>query len=368
MSRFRISIRSAVAVVLVTSLTVGLPAGDASAAGLSDPLLSGLAGPLGLAVGRDGTVYVTEAFAGRLTAIDGDDTKVLVEAPGQELAGVDARGEGKVVYTQTLFDGEPGEEAPPLDALLGRVKPNGSSSTTASLQDYEQVNNPDGANGYGLVGASQACIDQVNAAVPPATYTGIIESHPYAVTIAPGGYLVADAAANAIFHVRESGQVSTVAVLPPVEQTVDQGLVDAVALVSGADVSECLGETYFSEPVPTDIEIGPDGNYYVSTLPGFPEMAAAGAIWNIDRHSGDVELVASGLAGPVDIAIARDGTIYVAELFGFQISTIVDGIIVDSTFAHSPGAIEVSPSDGTIYATVGVFDEVNGGSVVIFTP
>ncbi len=359
-------VRSRVGGVMIAAATLAMsvPVGPANAADVGDPIIEGLAGPLGLAVGSDGTIYVSEAFGGRLTAHKNGKARVLVDVPGQEIAGLDAKGKGTLVYTQTLFDGEAGEEAPPLDAILARVRPNGKAKTIASIQDYEIANNPDESNTYGLLDPSQPCVDGLPPFLPPSN-PGIIESHPYAVAIVPGGYAVADAAANAIFKVRKNGRISTVAVLPPIEQVLDQAAVDQALEMFGLDVSACLGETFHGEPVPTDIEVGPDGKWYVSTLPGFPENFGAGAIWRIDPRTGATEMVADGLAGPVDIAVADDGTIWVAELFGFQISKIVGGVVVDSTFAHSPGAIEIAP-DGTIYATTGVFTP--NGAVVIVTP
>jgi hypothetical protein len=355
--------RFAVAAVAAVTLTLVAPTGVASATTVGDPIVEGLVLPLGLSVGDDGTVYVSEAGAGRLTSLDkhGKAT-VLVDAPGEEIAGVDAKGKGTVVYTQTLFDGNAGEEAPPLDAILGRVRPNGKTSQVASTQDFEAANNPDSINDYGLVDPSDECLAQVEPFFPP-VYSGIVESHPYAVAIVPGGYAVADAAGNTILRVSANGTVSTVAVLPPVEQTIDQDAVDQIG-EEGVDISECLGATFLGEPVPTDIEVGPDGAYYVSTLPGFPENVGAGSVWKVDPATGDTELIVTGLAGPVDIAVAGDGTIYVAELFGFQISTIVGGVVTDSVFADSPGAIEIG-RNGKIYATIGAF---GNGAVVEITP
>lgn len=340
-------------VVLLVAITA-IPAGAKSKSSMSDPLVRGLIGPLGLAVGQDGTVYVTEAFAGRLTAINPDgSTDVLLDAPGTEIAGVAAKGKGTLVYTQTIFDGAAGEEAPPLDATLSNLRPNGKTRELASTQDYEAAANPDSVNEYGLgdlSGAADAgaCFDNwPGEFLGPQTYNGIIESHPYAVATVPGGFVVADAAANAIFHVKANGRMSTVAVLPPIPQLITDELVAELP----ADLSGCVGGYYNGEPVPTDIEVGPDGYYYVSTLPGGPEAPGAGAVWRINPSSGAVALVADGLTTPVDIAVADDGTIWVAELFGFQISTITGGVVTPHSFAPLPGAIEIGP-DGSIFAVI----------------
>jgi len=50
----------------------------------------------------------------------------------------------------------------------------------------------------------------------------------------------------------------------------------------------------------------------------------------------------------------------IAELFAFQITRVRNGVAT-STFAHSPGAVEIG-ADGTVYAAIGVFTD--NGSVV----
>ena len=49
------------AAVLALLVPMGAPA---AAATVSDPIIEGLAGPLQLAVGSDGTVYVGQSFSG----------------------------------------------------------------------------------------------------------------------------------------------------------------------------------------------------------------------------------------------------------------------------------------------------------------
>ena len=368
----RFSKRSLILLTAVLLIAVtAIPAGAKAKSAEGDPLIGGLVGPLGLAVGQDGTVYVTEAFAGRLTAINSDGTTdVMLDAPGTEIAGVAARGNGTLVYTQTTFDGAPGEEAPPLDAVLAKLRPNGKTKVLASTQDFEVEANPDSSNIYGLgdlSGAADAAACVAGWPVEflgPQNYTGIIESHPYAVAIVPGGYVVADAAANAIFEVTHDGRISTLAVLPPIPQLITAELIAGLPV----DLSACVGGYFDAEPVPTDIEVGPDGHYYVSTLPGGPEAPGAGAVWKVNPANGAATLVSDGLTTPVDIAVAADGTIWVAELFGFQISTISDGVVTPHSFAPLPGAIEIGP-DGTIFAVINSLpDGPPDGQVVRIDP
>src|SRR5215471_18600079 len=164
----------------------------ARAAAVSEPIAEGFAGPLQIAVGATGSVYVAQDFSGTLSKVGKNGVvSDLVVAPGTEIAGVAALGNGTVFYT-TAIGGT--EESPPTSTQLRRVLPNGHVSTVAELLSYEKTVNPDHVNTYGLVGASPACLAQWPEQAGPATYTGILDSHPYAVALAPGGVYVAEAA------------------------------------------------------------------------------------------------------------------------------------------------------------------------------
>jgi hypothetical protein len=320
-----------------------------------EPVAGGLAGPLGLAVGTEGTLYVAEALAGQLTALDKDGSRTVLyqNTEGAFVTGVDATGRGNVAFTISLppeFDG-----GLPDDTALMTVQPNGKVRQVASLLEHEVRNNPDAQVEYGPVGVDEECLAELPEEFRPRT--GVVESNPYAVKIIPGGYLVADAAANTIVHVGRNGRMSTVAVLPPVPQTVTQDLVDELA----ADpeypliLPDCIiGSTFLGEPVPTDIEVGPDGNYYVTGLPGFPEAEGAGKVWRVDPHSGQVTEVASGFFGAVDLAVAPDGTIYVAEFFAGRISSVSGGAVATLVELPQASTVEID-RDGSILATQGVF-------------
>ena len=349
---------SAVALALTMATVMAAPAGAAS---LSDPVLDGLIGPLGLAIGNDGTVYVGEAFAGQLTSFDRQGRRTtLYRSDGSFVAGVDAAGKGQVVFTETIAP-DFNEAGDPPETRLARVLPNGKVKTIASLSDYEAQADPDAGQEYGFTDMDAECLEQLPPSLQP--YSGIVESNPYAVKIHRGGYLVADAAANTILHVGSNGRISTVAVLAPVPNLVTDEVADELGL------PECaVGETYYGEPVPTDVDVGPDGAYYVSLLPGQPELPGSGEVRRIDPASGQVTTVASGLTSAVDLAVADDGTIYVAELFGFAISRVVGGMVEPYAEAPFPSALDID-RDGMLYAAIGAFfQEPPFGSVVRVLP
>jgi hypothetical protein len=330
------------------ALTAGtLPA---HAATVSDPIAEGLTTPLGLAVGSDGTFYVAEAFIGQVTTIGPRGARSSFTVEGGT-AGVDAKGRGTLVYTVS------NEEA--AASYLYATNPSGRSRLLASPSAYEEQVNPDAGNTYGFVDISAECAAQLPD-FPTEPYEGIIESNPYAVAIVPGGWLVADAAGNSVIKVGANGRMSTVAVLPPITQVITQEVADEFG------VPACADHTVNGEPVPTDIEVGPDGHYYVSSLPGFPELPGSGSVWRINSSTGALTQVASGFSGAVDIAVAADGTIYVAELFAGQVSAIApDGSTSVLVGLPEPSALEIG-RDGTLYATHGVFS--GPGQLVSITP
>ena len=344
-----------------------------------EPVADNLTSPLGFAVADDGTLFVAEAFAGLLTQIDTDGTRTEIASapPGSGTSGVDVTPGGTVYYTLTL----PPEVGTPPETTLARVKPDGSTQILASLSDFEEQNNPDATNVYGILKDGE-CYDDADALsrfIGPARYNGQIESNPYKVTNEGyGSVLVADAAGNSLVRV-VGGQVSTVAVLPAINQKLDKPtLRKEVRRINrklerqGKDpipvdsLDSCIGETYASNPVPTDVEIGPDGKAYVSTLPGFPELPGYSRVFRVNRNTGAVHTVAKGFTGGTDLAVADDGTIYVAELFAFQVSRIAPGdtSATSSTFVECPTAVELNSQGEVLVAQGGICGPGGVGKII----
>jgi sugar lactone lactonase YvrE len=124
-----------------------------------------------------------------------------------------------------------------------------------------------------------------------------------------------------------------------------------------AEVPACVvGQEYAFEPVPTDVEIGPDGWLYVSSLPGGPEdpsLGARGAVFRVNPWTGATRLWAEDILSPTGIAVADNGDVYAASMFGNEIVKIDAWSREQSQFlaVNGPAAVEIQGD--TLYATAG---------------
>lgn len=325
-------------------------------------LASGLLSPLRAAVAQDGTAYVSENFAGKIDRIGRGGTKrtVYTDPNGYEVGGLSTAGR-RVVFTVTQSAGE-GEN---LDSWLKVLTPSGAVRTIADIHAFEAANNPDQTTTYGFADADMSdpttagCLAKWDTADNgPATYTGQVDSHPYATYAMDNGWTyVADAGANAVFLVSPRGRIRTVATLPGIPMTID------AATANGLGLDPCfVGMTYFFEPVPTDVEVGDNGTVYVTSLPGGPEGPQSGARGSVfaisaraahhghfrlsgtthgDGHGGSgmhrTRRIVTGLMSPTGLAVAPDGSLYVAQLFGDEISRVTFGHGSSRTAHHHGG-------------------------------
>lgn len=349
----RLSVATSAAVLFLVP-GVAHAGGGASPPVLSDPIATGLAGPLQIAVGERGDVYVAQDFAGVLTRIDRRGNQSVIAAnPGGEIAGVDVE-DGKVVYTSAV-----GDQTGFTVGQLNKIERDGSSSVVADVLAYEQRTNPDQVYSYGFETLTPECAAQwpVDQAGPP-QYTGQVDSHAYAVAIADGHRYIADAGGNTILDVTRNGKIRTVAVLPP------QPIVVPVEVAAGLGAPACAGLTYGFEAVPTDVEVGRDGMLYVTTLPGGPEdpsLGARGSVYRVNPWNGNARRIATGFLGATNLAIGRGGAIYVTELFAGRISRVVRGGPEPVIELASPAALEYA--DGKLYVSYDVF--ANGSVATI---
>ncbi|TQJ36002.1 ScyD/ScyE family protein [Arthrobacter sp. SLBN-122] len=321
-------------------------------------MATGLVSPLHLAVGDGETVRVSQDFAGILTRVehDGDRKDVYTAEKGWEVAGAETRGD-TTYFLESIGAGQ-GDPAA-LHSHLKSIDSNGDVDKIASLADYERSVNPDRKQHYGFGDdVSQQCLTEAGAPkdAPPAQYTGDIDSHPYALALWKDTAYVADAGANAVLKVDlDSGRISTVAVLPPRPAKLTEDVADHF----GAPA--CAGFTYAFEPVPTDVEIGPDGWLYVSSLPGGEpgSLGARGAIFKINPWTGETKLWQDHILTPTGLAVTDKGDVYVASLFGGEILKFnSEGDRSHFLTVNMPADVEFRGGDvfATVDALVGVSD------------
>jgi hypothetical protein len=235
-------------VVTASVLLIAGPASAAPPAAAPQTIHEGFVSPLKLSLDFDGSAYVADSFVGMLDRVTrtGEFSTPYTAAPGVEVAAVSAFA-GTVYFAERV-----GDEQSVQSAVIKKLDRRGSVSTVADLLAYEQKNNPDAAQHYGFSDLDPACQAQLPADAP-LDYDGLVDSHPYATLGSPLGTIVADAGANALLSIDARGTVRTIAVLPPQPTVVGDW-----ALALG--VPECaLGHEFAFEPVPTDVELGPDG-------------------------------------------------------------------------------------------------------------
>jgi len=318
-------------------------------------LAKGLIGPLRVAVAPEG-VYVAESFKGTITLVrPGKKPKVVYAVGDGGEVGAVSYAAGQLTFT--LSPPEP-EGAPrvaarkkaattPASPTLYRMDTaTGKVRKVADLGAFEAAHNPDGAVSYGFTDLPADCAAQLPAELGPATHTGEVFSHPYATATIGKTTYVADAGANTVLAVNARGKVRKVAVLPAPSFTPTAQ--DAAALGVPACVA---GHAYLSEPVPTDIEIGPGKKLYVSTLGGgLGEQIPLGTVAKINPKSGAVKAVADGLLAPAGLAVTSKRSVLVSSLFGGTISRVAPGGKV-KVVLKAPLPAEVEAEDGWVYAT-----------------
>lgn len=255
-------------------------------------VMSGLDAPRGLAWGPEGGLYVTEAGDGTMTGpctavavgsncysetgkitrlYRGQQERVVTGLPSifnttrRDIVGAnDISFQGRGTAFVTIGWGG----NPALRTNLGRVgsnvgvliqvEPSGRWRFDADISDFESAHNPVG--------------------VP-------VDSNPYGVLVLGGDKYVTDAGGNDLLRVAANGDVSLVATFSPAS--------------NGA------------EPVPTEVERGPDGALYVSQLTGAPFTSGVAGIFKI--VNGQPQLVQGGFKTVIDFTFGPDGSMYVLE-------------------------------------------------------
>lgn len=308
-------------------------------------LVKGLLSPLSVDVTNKNAVVYSANFAGELyVRRPGEKPKLLFRSKKQREVGAIAADRSGVWFVH--------------GADLMRRTWRGEVSRVADLGAFEAEENPDGDVTYGAPTLSEDCVAEwpTGDGVPPPAYDGIVESHPYGTAAAGRPAYVADAAGNTILRVRRDGTVRTVAVLPPVAVEITAEIADQHGL------PECaVGHDYNFEPVPTDVEVGPDGLLYVTSLPGGPEDGTVpGSVFTVDPATGEVAQLATGLISATGLDVAPNGVVFVSELFAGRITRIPADGGEPRTFVEAPLPAAVEVKGRHLYATLNVLSGLSG--------
>jgi hypothetical protein len=207
-------------------------------------------------------------------------------------------------------------EQDPAANLFGRLLWIGHHGRVRSIADiwaFERDVNPDAAVGN------------------PA-----IDSNAVDVLFDRGRFVIADAGGNAIDRASFFGRVSNLAVFP--NKTVSNPFPPPAQVPMQA--------------VPTAVVEGPDHQYYVGQLTGFPFPPDGANVYRVDPRTGDATVFAGGFTNIMDLAFGRDGTLYVLEISHSGLLNGADGAIFAVSRDGTERQIELPP--GTITAPGGI--------------
>jgi len=359
-----VNLSTIAALVAVTSAALGfaLHSEPVRAGGSTTVIAAVLNNPRGIDIGPDGSLFIAEAGSGgagpcaegpeglrcygasgaiaRIDTSTNDLTRITTDLPslaspdGSFASGVhdvSFLGLGNGHFT-TGFGGNPSDRA---DfglaggdfARVGRINANGKWNLLQDMGSYEAANNP--------------AADEV-------------DTNPYGILSLPGKRVVADAGANALNQIAANGTLSTLAIFP-------NRLVDAppfLELPAGTQIP--------MDAVPTSVALGPDGNYYVGQLTGFPFPVGGANVYRVPADGGTAVAVETGFTAVIDVTFGPDGSMYVLEIAKNGLLAAFEGgdwagaliriypngarveIASDTLFA--PGGVTVD-GDGTIYVT-----------------
>jgi hypothetical protein len=341
------------AVLPALAIALGLGPPAAAAGGPVEVVATGLNSPRHLEFDIDGDLFVAEAGkggsgpcfiggegpacmgdSGSVTKIDtrGRQTRIATGLPsyantpnndaGIGPHGIETIGDDVVLITSggptepkdaqgNMIPRETLAAQNPAADLWGRVlliAPKLRPVKVADLWAYERAVNPDKKVGN------------------PA-----IDTNPVDLEFDGLSLVVADAGANSLNRVNVLGRVSNIAVFP-----------------NRPNVPNPFGGPPIDmQSVPTAVELGPDGDYYVSQLTGFPFPVGGANIYRVDDRTGKVSIAYRGFTNIMDRAFAKDGTLYVLEIdHSGLLAPPIDGAIF--AISRNGARREIKLPDGSL--------------------
>jgi len=247
---------------------------------------SEFASPLyGLATAPNGEVLVADAGAGIATRSGATD----IPLPGvSDMSPLGRRS----MWALEGLTGEPGDDTG--QGLYRAAE--GKTRFVVDLYAFEENVNPDNAD--------------------------FIDSNPFDVQSLGGeAALVVDAGGNDLLRVDNQGNVEVLAVLP--DEPVSTAHVKGLFGCPTGPPSVCeLPDVIPAQSVPTSVAVGPNGDYYVGELKGFPAPTGASSVWKIDPAASGAmcpnphcrKVFDGGFTSIIDLQFDGSGTLHVIEL------------------------------------------------------
>jgi hypothetical protein len=183
----------------------------------------------------------------------------------------------------------------------------GTARLVGDIEAFETENDPDAFEGPQW--KDPACEED-----PAQGFSAGPQSNPYHLRAIPGGTaLVADAAGNTLLSVKKNGDVDWVAVFTP--PTDGNGEYRFLKPAENDSEIDC-----YVQPVPTSVDVGPEGDYFVGELTGAPATPGWSRVWrikggtnNVTCPSDDCEVAVDELTSVIDLEFGPDGHLYVVE-------------------------------------------------------
>jgi hypothetical protein len=331
-------------------------------------------------LGVDGAGEVVVADGGRGVASANGD--LIAELPGvTDVAASDQGWLWAITGIAGLADELPGVSVPAPETLF-KVFDDGTVVPFADLGAFEAAKNP---------------------------HPTEVDSNPWSVADLGGGEaVVADGGGNTVLKVNKHGKVKLIAVLPdePVptdnaKALVEEFLSNIAEQAISCDalpieeleanlppefVEEIVGVCGLPPMIPAEavsnsIAIGPDGDFYVGELKGFPGPTGHSKVWHIASNARNADCSLSplcsvaydGFTSVIDLAFGDGGTLYVAEfeekswfawelvnfnglpiqLAGGTLNACTDVCVEVATNVPSMGAVTMAGNGDVVYSGFG---------------
>jgi DNA-binding beta-propeller fold protein YncE len=199
-------------------------------------------------------------------------------------------------------------EAGELLGTIVRVDGSNDATLIADILEYEFAENPDGATP---------------------------DSNPYGLTYHDGALILADAGGNSLLQVDpEDGSIETIAVF------------EAREIPAPPEFGAPEGTMIPMDSVPTDVVVGPDGNYYVSELTGAGAPVGQARVYQVTPQ-GEVEIYADDFTALGALDFDSQGRLHVLEITAGGFLGIDEEAIEEGDLSSVASRIVRIDDDGT---------------------